>query len=767
MSAPEIRIVERVPPPSGALPRAALASLPAACALLLLAFRGGAWALPVAATLVLACALLAPALWKGELGSLGALDVAALAAFAVYTLSGLLGVYPGAAVPALAHAALAYVVFRAAAQGEPESQARALVAVAAVAAAIGIAGSLFQGGPARAVAAWPLVNHDHLATVCAIALPLAIVRAKAGLDLFLAGVIGVALAFTLSRAGIASALVPAVVALALVARRRAVPALAAIAAAAVLLAITTGPLVAKLEAGRVAVSFAERLSLWRAAWNAFLARPVLGWGAGGFANVFPQWRTPEVPYRVDHAHQEPLEIAVEAGVLGIAAFGVFLFLAARVAIRKDSLARAAALGALAALLHGFADFPTRIPAVAVIAAWALGIALSGPREKAVPRLALLAPLAIAVLACFHAAGAMLAPSGLATRLAPWNAGLWREAGDAARDRGLATGEPALLEHARALYSEALERNPRDPHALVARARLALLAGETEPAFADLEAAVATDPAPPAWQLARIDALADARPDDAIEAAHALSRTRADLHSRVLELLLAKLGEDPRILEAATADVPEAHARAASVLLERGFVHEARAHADRAADLSPATYAELAASLAEQDGDPAAAFARIRTHAERLGCGTPSPKAESPRLALLASRLAPPDAAVEYARCAVAIAPEHAGAWMRVAELTADRAAWEKAADLARDDPAPLIGLARLEEKAGNLDAALAAARAAESRRTCGGAGALELARLLDANGMRAAAVLRLEELKERCPASEAIARRHSELASRP
>ncbi len=65
-----------------------------------------------------------------------------------------------------------------------------------------------------------------------------------------------------------------------------------------------------------------RLSLWRAAWDGFLRRPLLGWGPGGYESAF------DVVYRgsfhildcQDKAHNVPLGALCETGALGAAAY---------------------------------------------------------------------------------------------------------------------------------------------------------------------------------------------------------------------------------------------------------------------------------------------------------------------------------------------------------------------------------------------------------------------------------------------------------------
>jgi tetratricopeptide (TPR) repeat protein len=86
-----------------------------------------------------------------------------------------------------------------------------------------------------------------------------------------------------------------------------------------------------------------RPMIWLGSVRAFAEAPVIGHGPGSFVRVYPAHRPPEYFVRpksalvTDHAHNEFLEIAVEAGALGVAVFLALLVVAistARKAVRN-------------------------------------------------------------------------------------------------------------------------------------------------------------------------------------------------------------------------------------------------------------------------------------------------------------------------------------------------------------------------------------------------------------------------------------------------
>ncbi len=121
-------------------------------------------------------------------------------------------------------------------------------------------------------------------------------------------------------------------------------------------------------------SAAYRLSMYRSGLRMLADFPISGVGLCGFINAFHAYQKPLVDGLVDHVHCSWLEIALEAGLIGLIAFGAAV-LQPLVALGRrltavDFPMRAAAAGCfaalLAAVLHGFVEFSFQIPADAVL-----------------------------------------------------------------------------------------------------------------------------------------------------------------------------------------------------------------------------------------------------------------------------------------------------------------------------------------------------------------------------------------------------------------
>ncbi|MBQ0921625.1 O-antigen ligase family protein [Hydrogenophaga aromaticivorans] len=206
-----------------------------------------------------------------------------------------------------------------------------------------------------------------------------------------------------SRTGIATALLVTLLALALLAparesatggrgawlRRLGLPALA-LGLLAVALFMGGLDWVERFDADRLAEDDAVRALTREATWQGALAYWPVGSGLGSYAWVFPRFQAPEVgPYLLDLAHNDYLQILMETGALGLVAMALTLALMGRRALQlfsagrgtwssADRLAVACGLGLLATLLHAWVDYPFRIPANAMLAAFLLGVFLRQP-----------------------------------------------------------------------------------------------------------------------------------------------------------------------------------------------------------------------------------------------------------------------------------------------------------------------------------------------------------------------------------------------------
>jgi O-antigen ligase len=106
----------------------------------------------------------------------------------------------------------------------------------------------------------------------------------------------------------------------------------------------------------------ERMAHWQAAWGMINDRPWLGFGAGNYAAAYPRYALAGWKEPLGHAHNVLLNTWAETGIVGLAAYLVFLAAALwtclRVVLRRTAaetaadsrLARAIALGVLGVLL---------------------------------------------------------------------------------------------------------------------------------------------------------------------------------------------------------------------------------------------------------------------------------------------------------------------------------------------------------------------------------------------------------------------------------
>ena len=118
-----------------------------------------------------------------------------------------------------------------------------------------------------------------------------------------------------------------------------------------------------------------RFAIDRDSLHMFAKRPVLGWGLGTFADVYPQFRSFYTNQSVNRAHNDYLELLTGTGILGFAIGIWFLAATLRPAIRKarnwsgdvnGAVALAALLGISGILVHSFVDFNLQIPANAML-----------------------------------------------------------------------------------------------------------------------------------------------------------------------------------------------------------------------------------------------------------------------------------------------------------------------------------------------------------------------------------------------------------------
>ncbi|HEX4427593.1 MAG TPA: O-antigen ligase family protein [Terriglobales bacterium] len=139
---------------------------------------------------------------------------------------------------------------------------------------------------------------------------------------------------------------------------------------------------------RMELSGAMRVNIDRDALRMFEHKPVLGWGLGTFAEVYPEFRSFYTNFFVDKAHNDYLQLLVEMGTLGFATMLWFLITVYYRATKKlknwtvdtnGALSLAAILGITGILVHGFLDFNLQIPANAALFYVLCALAAMEPR----------------------------------------------------------------------------------------------------------------------------------------------------------------------------------------------------------------------------------------------------------------------------------------------------------------------------------------------------------------------------------------------------
>jgi O-antigen ligase len=133
-----------------------------------------------------------------------------------------------------------------------------------------------------------------------------------------------------------------------------------------------------------------RLKIDRDTLHMIAARPVLGWGLGTFADVYPQFRSFYTNSLVNEAHNDYLQTLSETGLLGFGLAIWLLIAAVRPALRKTRnwpsdvngiVALAALLGISGILVHSFVDFNLQVPANAMLFYVLCVIAAMEPRFR--------------------------------------------------------------------------------------------------------------------------------------------------------------------------------------------------------------------------------------------------------------------------------------------------------------------------------------------------------------------------------------------------
>ncbi len=205
------------------------------------------------------------------------------------------------------------------------------------------------------------------------------------------------LLFSASRAGLAATLASASLLAALMLRGRwhSRPGLVrlfagiALAVGLVVLVIAGNAIVDKVAR---ASDGGDRLRIWLAALQAVGMSPWLGWGLGGFADIYAVLQPARLPVANDLAHSTPLETIVEVGVpMALVGYAIVL-IPCGVALHGSLTRRqahrylpgAAFAVAMVPILHSMVDFSLQMPAIAYVVSALLGMGWTqafGRRER--------------------------------------------------------------------------------------------------------------------------------------------------------------------------------------------------------------------------------------------------------------------------------------------------------------------------------------------------------------------------------------------------
>jgi len=256
----------------------------------------------------------------------------------------------------------------------------------------------------------PYMNHSHYAGLMEMLVPFPLVLAMAGYSSFparvlcsFAGVImGSSILLSQSRGGVIAFVIELGVLTVLAAQRRPKRRQLALLASFCLLLFFCFLLVRPhglwdrfmlLSGHGHKVQDEHRLAMAEDSLHMVRARPLLGWGFGNFAAVYPSFRSFYTDLNVNAAHNDFLELTAETGLAGLALVIAFLYLLYGRGIRnarywrrspRASTALAALVGCTGLVAHSFSDFNLQVPANAawffVLAAIATGAVAQSARE---------------------------------------------------------------------------------------------------------------------------------------------------------------------------------------------------------------------------------------------------------------------------------------------------------------------------------------------------------------------------------------------------
>ncbi|MFC3558220.1 O-antigen ligase family protein [Sphingomonas qilianensis] len=256
----------------------------------------------------------------------------------------------------------------------------------------------------RGLAVGFFANSNHLATLCALSIPIAtawLVARRGGgrtngawlllVPIVLFALLGVA--FTSSIAGLGLSLIGLVSIYAISRWRRGASKRGAFAILAIAAAVLgAGVVLVASQTGGAGGDGMGRLVLWERTLRAIGDSAPWGTGLGSFAVVYPAYENPMTVTNVfaNHAHNDYLETLLGGGAPALILMLAFAYWWMRTTIGvwtapvRDALAEAATVVTAIVLLHEIVDYPLRTAAIGVVFGLCCGI-MARPNRVTEPR----------------------------------------------------------------------------------------------------------------------------------------------------------------------------------------------------------------------------------------------------------------------------------------------------------------------------------------------------------------------------------------------
>jgi O-antigen ligase len=167
-------------------------------------------------------------------------------------------------------------------------------------------------------------------------------------------------------------------------------AIAAVVVAIFMAAALTSPLINDFDQAPVSEGAMGRSAIWATTMRAIGSSHMFGTGLGSFQAVYPLFEDAGAVTSIyaSHAHNDLLELILEAGLPGVLLLILFLLWWSRATLaiwreRSDVFARAATIVTATILVHSLVDYPLRTAAVQVLFALSCALMAQGSRVTAV------------------------------------------------------------------------------------------------------------------------------------------------------------------------------------------------------------------------------------------------------------------------------------------------------------------------------------------------------------------------------------------------